>query len=87
MKRNTITAQEFMAHTEDSLYNLFNPQVDRKKKEVDIIYYNSTYNDYLHNQILVKDLPLLISQILGNGKNVLVLEVPSNLKDSQDVNS
>jgi len=59
--------------------NLCNNQVT--KKEVEIIYYNREYNDYLHNQQLVKDLTTYISQLLSNNKDIKIVEVP--LKESK----
>lgn len=52
-------------------------------KEIEIIYYNREYNDYMHNQQLVRDLELLISQLLSNNKDIKILEVPSPLKESR----
>ena len=50
------------------------------KKKIAIIYYNREYNDYLYNQQLVKDLALLVSQLLSNNKDIKIMEVPP-LKD------
>ena len=52
-------------------------------KEIEIIYYNRVYNDYIHNQQLVSDLGLLISQLLSNNKDIKIVEVPSPLKEGK----
>lgn len=52
-------------------------------KEIEIIYYNREYNDYLHNQQVVIDLGLLISQLLRNNKDIKIVEVPSPLKEGK----
>ena len=52
-------------------------------KEIEIIYYNREYNDYIHNQRLVRDLALLISQLLSSNKDIKIVEVPSLVKESK----
>lgn len=52
-------------------------------KEVEIIYYSELYNQYMYNYQLVSDLALLISQLLSTNKSIVVLKVPSPLKDTE----
>lgn len=44
-------------------------------KDIEIIYYNREYNDYLYKNCVINDLNSFISQLISTNKCIMLLEV------------